>query len=312
MGSIVYAFTVLSELLKNRDLLADAGNAASLFTSDLIAADKFFDVMAGSAGGILSLLKLYRATGDRDVLDRATQCGDHLLSQRRSGTEGERTWLGWGAGRQLNGMSHGAAGFAYALTSLAAATGRNEFAHTARECIAFENTSFSPSHDNWPDFRTEGSGTEPSWPCQWCHGAGGIGLARIGMLRRCPIDPEGPVAGPMVNGRRDELRTDIRRAVDCVEQAWPHSSDTLCCGSLGNIELLNEAARCFVGEERPNLRDEASRRMMAIVTAADARGDYLWDGGRRFNLGLFKGLAGVGYTLLRQVDRDLPNVLIWE
>jgi type 2 lantibiotic biosynthesis protein LanM len=313
MGSVVYAFTVLSELLNNRDLLSDAGNAASLFTSDLIAADKYFDVIAGSAGGILGLLKLYRATGDRDVLDRAAQCGDHLLSQRRSGTEGEGTWLAQGVERQLNGMSHGAAGFAYALTSLAAATGRNEFARTARECIAFENRSFSSSHNNWPDFRTEGSGTGPYWPCQWCHGAGGIGLARIGTLRRWPIDPEEHAAGPTVNDWRDELWTDIRRAVDCVEQAWPYSSDTLCCGNLGNIELLNEAARCLAGEERSKLRDEASRRMMAIVTAADARGDYLWDvGDRRFNLGLFKGLAGVGYTLLRQLDRDLPNVLIWE
>jgi type 2 lantibiotic biosynthesis protein LanM len=309
MGSVVYAFTVVSELLKDKELLADAAEAASLFTSDLIATDKSFDVIAGSAGGILGLLKLYRATGDRDVLDRAAQCGDHLVTHRRSRTKGERTWLGWGVGRPLNGMSHGAAGFAYALTSLAAATGRNEFARTARECIEFENTSFSPPHDNWPDFRTEGTGTGPSWSCQWCHGAGGIGLARIGMLRQWPM---GPADDPTVNDWRDELRTDIRRAVDCVKQAWPYPSDTLCCGNLGNIELLNEAAQCFAGQAGSNLRDVASRRMMMIVTAADARGDYLWVGGRRFNLSLFTGLAGVGYTLLRQVDRGLPNVLLWE
>jgi lantibiotic modifying enzyme len=109
------------------------------------------------------------------------------------------------------------------------------------------------------------------------------------------------------------LQTDIARAVDCVERAWPYPFDTLCCGSLGNIELLNEAARGFVGHQRPDLREEASRRMMAIVAAADSRGDYRWDvGDRRFNLGLFRGVAGVGYTLLRQVDADLPNVLIWE
>jgi lantibiotic modifying enzyme len=29
-------------------------------------------------------------------------------------------------------------------------------------------------------------------------------------------------------------------------------------------------------------------------------------------LGLFRGLAGVGYTALRRVDASLPNVLIWE
>ncbi len=46
---------------------------------------------------------------------------------------------------------------------------------------------------------------------------------------------------------------------------------------------------------------------------AAASGDYRWNVGKRqFNLGLFRGLAGVGYTLLRRVDRSLPNVLIWE
>jgi lantibiotic modifying enzyme len=27
---------------------------------------------------------------------------------------------------------------------------------------------------------------------------------------------------------------------------------------------------------------------------------------------MFRGLAGVGYTLLRRVDGSLPNVLIWQ
>jgi class II lanthipeptide synthase len=35
-------------------------------------------------------------------------------------------------------------------------------------------------------------------------------------------------------------------------------------------------------------------------------------GERQFNLGLFRGLAGVGYPSLRRVERSLPNVLIWE
>jgi lantibiotic modifying enzyme len=52
---------------------------------------------------------------------------------------------------------------------------------------------------------------------------------------------------------------------------------------------------------------------MAIVRDAAAAGDYRWNGGNgRFNLGLFRGLAGVGYTLLRRLDGSLPNVLIWE
>lgn len=322
LGSVVYAFTVLSELLNNSDLLADAKNAAALFTRDLIAADRSFDVMEGSAGAILGLLKLHRVTGDRDVLDHAAQCGDHLVSRRRPGPGGEKAWPGWGVGKPLNGMSHGAAGYAYALISLGAATGRGEFADIARECIEFENTSFSLSRSNWPDFRKENVETDTFWPCQWCHGAGGIGLARLGTLLRRRRWSEyernrnftGDYLPPPRSQLSEELlRTDIRRAVDCVEKAWPYPFDTLCCGSLGNIELLNEAARYSVGTDRPTLRAEASRRMMAIVAAADLRGDYRWDvGDKRFNLGLFRGIAGVGYTLLRQVNPHLPNMLIWE
>ena len=60
-----------------------------------------------------------------------------------------------------------------------------------------------------------------------------------------------------------------------------------------------------------DLREHASRRMATIMENAAASGDYLWNVGKRqFNLGLFRRLAGVGYTLLRRVDGSLPNVLI--
>jgi lantibiotic modifying enzyme len=52
---------------------------------------------------------------------------------------------------------------------------------------------------------------------------------------------------------------------------------------------------------------------MAVLERAASTGDYRWNSGKRqFNLGFFRGLAGVGYTLLRQADATLPNVLVWE
>src|SRR5258708_9836868 len=181
LGSIVYALAVTAKCLHDHALLADAQQAAELFTDDLIAADKQLDVVGGSAGAILGLLRLYRDTRSDDVLRRASKCGEHLLGQPRLGPEGRRTWVGQGSGpRGLNGMSHGAAGFAYALASLAQATGRQElrqeFAQAAAECMAFENSSYDAQQHNWPDLREDGT---PSWPCQWCHGATGIGLPRI-------------------------------------------------------------------------------------------------------------------------------------
>jgi class II lanthipeptide synthase len=295
LGSIVYALTVMSKCLHNDGLLADAHVAAELFTDDLIAADKQLDVIGGTAGAILGLLRLYRDTQSTDVLNRATKCGEHLMGQRRLGAEGRRSWVGQGFGpRLLNGMSHGAAGFAYALASLSAATGREEFATAASECITFENSSYDAERDNWPDLRGDG---QPSWSCQWCHGAPGIGLARIAMIKRRGMDAE-------------PLTIDVRNAVDGVQRGWRGAVDTLCCGTLGNIEFFCEAGTAL---GRGDLRELASQRLLAILQTAAAAGDYRWNSGKRqFNLGLFRGLAGVGYTLLRRVDGSLPNVLIWE
>jgi type 2 lantibiotic biosynthesis protein LanM len=295
LGSIVYSLAVTSKLLHRDDLLADAYVAARLFTDELIAADRQLDAIGGCAGGILGLLRLYRDTHSAEVLNRAIRCGEHLLAHARLGPEGRRSWVGQGSGKQaLNGMSHGAAGFAYALASLASASGREDFAQAASECIAFENSNYDAVRTNWPDLRTEGA---PNWPCQWCHGATGIGLARIAMAKSGARDPEG-------------LSGDIENALEGARKTWPGGVDTLCCGTLGSVEFFCEAGGVL---GRKDLREGASRRLMAVLQAAASSGDFRWNSGKRnFNLGLFRGLAGVGYTSLRQTDASLPNVLIWE
>ena len=285
----------MSKCLRDDELLADAHVAADLFTDDLIAADKELDVIGGSAGAILCLLRLYRDGQSSAVLRYATRCGEHLISQGRHGQTAHRSWVGQGSGQTaLNGMSHGAAGFAYALASLSTATGREEFAQAAAESIEFENASYSPERKNWPDFRF---GDEPSWSCQWCHGATGIGLARIAAARLKGIEPEAYVS-------------DIKNAIDGAQSGWRSALDTLCCGTLGNIEFFCEASNTL---GRSDLHEFALARLSEVLTAAASSGDYRWNSGRRkFNLGLFRGLSGVGYTVLRRVDSSLPNVLIWE
>jgi type 2 lantibiotic biosynthesis protein LanM len=302
LGSIVYALTVMAQWLGDAGLRTDAEIASRLFTDELIAADKQLDVMGGSAGAILALLRLHRDIQSQDALARAIKCGEHLLAQERAGSAGRRSWAGQGVGRSaLNGMSHGAAGFAYALASLAAASGREDFADAAAECIAFEDASYDTDRHNWPDLRNS---EQELWPCQWCHGAPGIGLARIATARRIG-------ANTALNARvGGDITADIGRAVTGVSQAWPNQLDTLCCGALGGIEFLCEAANA---RGDGGLRALASRRLAAILSEAAAAGDYRWNSGKgRFNLGLFRGLAGVGYSLLRQADTSLPNVLIWE
>ena len=132
---------------------------------------------------------------------------------------------------------------------------------------------------------------------QWCHGAGGIGLARLGLVRFGDLGMD--------------MTSDIGAAVRAVQRAWPSSIDTLCCGNLGNIELLADAGRTL---GRDNLVAQASARVRSILDAAERSGMFRWNAGKDSeNLGFYRGLSGVGYTLLRQLAPEtLPNILIWE
>jgi type 2 lantibiotic biosynthesis protein LanM len=295
LGSIVYALSVASKLLGDDDLLADAMCAASLLTVDVVDADRDLDVIDGASGAILGLLRLYRDCQASLALDRAVCCGEHLLKVGQPDSFVRDLWRTFGR-RPLAGFSHGAAGFAYALSSLASATGRDDFGNAANNCLDYEQSLYSAERRNWPYLVSSDGRLEVSWPCQWCHGAAGIGLARLGMNRTEPSD---------------KYTMDIEASIACVQESWPSSSDTLCCGNLGNIELLREAGRAL---DNQHLLDQAEQRLWSVCKTAELAGGYkLGMGGNRHNLGFFRGLAGVGYSLLRQVNaQHLPNVLIWE
>lgn len=294
LGSLIYAFASIATLLDDTQLRDDAHHLTRLITDDVIAGDKVYDVISGSAGCILGLLRLHRETEDPHALKRAIACGHHLLRSRPQ--DGGKAGLWRHLSKvPLAGLSHGAAGFAYALAALAKASGNEAFAAAARDCLAYETSLFSPERGNWPDLREADKG--PSWPAQWCHGAGGIGLARVGMQR---FGAMGVDFGP-----------EIEAAVASVRRMWPSSIDTLCCGNLGNVELLAEAARSLGRDE---LAVQAGSRVCGVLDAGEKSGVFGWNAGNDDeNLGFFRGLAGVGYTLLRRVDAEtLPNVLIWE
>jgi type 2 lantibiotic biosynthesis protein LanM len=295
LGSIAYGLQSISTLLNDDGLGSDALGAARLFTDDLIASDTQLDVIGGSAGAILCLLRLFDDTQDGEVLERALSCGAHLLKQQRQGPVGARSWpCRVSNGQPLTGMSHGAAGFAYSLAALASASGRDEFDDAAMECLAFERSQVDFARSDWRDMST----AEPHLRSQWCHGSVGIGLAWLGMHKL---------------GRRwpQTVERDIDQALSGSAHGWSGHADTLCCGALGSVELTREAGKML---GRTELRELSALRLAAILQWKSATGGYRWSApvSSRFNVGLFRGLAGVGYTCLRQIDESIPNVLIWQ
>jgi type 2 lantibiotic biosynthesis protein LanM len=294
LGSIIYVLVRISQFLKKPIFLEDAIKTASLITPDDIISDNKFDIISGSAGLILGLLSLYSASNNSSVLEQAITCGVHLLNNRTLSKFGYRAWETY-ENKLLNGFAHGAAGIAYALLCLYQVSKNNSFLEAAQEAIAYEKSIFISDIGNWPDLREPSINKNVSCMCSWCHGATGIGLARVASLNI--LDSS-------------EIRQDIYAAIKTTKQYDFSAMDNLCCGNLGRVEFLFTASQKLSNFQ---LQEIAIKQLTQVIRAANRRGTFNYHPSLSYIPGFFQGAAGIGYELLRLAHPDiLPSVLLWE
>ncbi|RKG77401.1 type 2 lantipeptide synthetase LanM [Corallococcus exercitus] len=292
-GGLVYTLTQLGALWGEPSLLDEAERIAGGL-EEAIAGDERLDVLSGVAGALAALLALHAHRPSARTLALATRCGERLLEKATRMPQG----LGWVpqvAPRPLTGFSHGAAGIAWALMALAAATGETRFREAALAALDFERSQFVPEAGNWRDLREREPEALPAFLHAWCHGAPGIGLGRLGLL--------GSLDTPRV---REEIST----AVGTTLARGFGASHCLCHGDLGNLELVSLAAERLSDAALALERDRLAAR---VLESLEAEG---WRCGVPRGMespGLMNGLAGIGYGLLRLAEPSrVPCVLLLE
>jgi type 2 lantibiotic biosynthesis protein LanM len=295
-GGLAYALAHLATLWDRPDLLAEAGKIVAHLPA-LIEKDESLDILSGAAGCLGALLVLHQVAPSEETLAAAITCGEHLLARARPMAHG----LAWPphvpARAPLTGFSHGAAGMSWALLELAGRTGDARFRTPALDALTYERSLFSPTASNWPDFRLEEGATPPDGApdeffLSWCHGAPGIGLARLQALRHVK-DPT--------------LRTEIDAALIATLAGGFGRNHTLCHGDLGNLELLAEAGRTL-GDAR---WQRETSRLAAVILESIQRDGWLCAVPRAIEApGLMTGLAGIGMGLLRLAEPSVPSVLL--
>jgi lantibiotic modifying enzyme len=190
-------------------------------------------------------------------------------------------------------MARGAAGIAYALLVLAGICGDERFSAAALDAMAYERSLFSPVAGNWPDLRRARGGDAPRFRTAWCHGAPGIGLAR---LRSLPYidDPA--------------IRAEIDAALATTLAAGFGRDHSLCHGDLGRLELLLAAAEAL---DQPRWWSHVQHMAAGILGSAAASDGWLCGVPLGVETpGLMTGLAGIGYELLRVAEpARVPSVL---
>lgn len=297
LGSPIYALAHLSRLWDRQDL---AERAAHLLPALVPALrdDTGLDVLGGAAGAALVCLSLAAVYDDPLVSRLIDLASDRLVAT----TEKSEGGLAWRADvnpeRPLAGFSHGASGIATALARIDRFRGTRRHEHLVREALAFEDSVFDPLWGNWADRRTVSEGAPPM--VAWCHGAGGIGLARVDLIGY--LDD-------------DLLSTDLDRAFTSVESTRVSEgigvgNDCLCHGDTGNIETLRHIAANTNDGARAKIAGDA---VNTVLARAHSRG---WSCGVPLGVetpGLMPGLSGIGYALLRwALPDEVPSPLLLE
>ncbi len=286
LGAQIWRHLALSQWgLGNDDSLVRAAALAREMPA-ASAHDEMYDILTGRAGAIPVLLALTRATGNTEFLEIARTMGDELCERaKRDGDRAYWTHERWPEG--LGGFAHGATGIGWSLFKLADATGDARHYDTAKAAFAFEDSLYDTTEQNWVDLRNLGG---PKTGCAWCHGAVGIGLARL------DLDPQ---------LTRESTRTSLRDAAAVGWQFGLGWSHCICHGSVGMWELLDRAIAA--GEGPKDLTREQA--LGALVSSVEESGPSYGMLREAYVPGLMLGMAGVAYQLLKADPASrLPSV----
>ena len=305
LGSIVYSLCCVSENIGDSQLLRKATELSRLLTHELILDDRDLDIVSGCAGAILALLKLYRMNNEKSTLDKAIACGNKLLNSKRYKYNDHESWIGNNFKQSTNvapltGFSHGAAGFAYALDALAKASSIDDFKQASEETAKYENQFYTHDTHNWTSIKSNGHlQTNGKTLSQWCYGSIGIGLGRIGQIKYGTSD-------------KRLIQTQIENAKDGILHSKTHwADDSLCCGFTSQIEFLSEMSDL---NSDSDLERHARENLVRLIEKRRRFGVYKLGEFKGYDipLGMFRGVTGIGYTILRRLEKKLPNVLIFE
>lgn len=305
---IAYAAARTGRLLVEDALVADGLSLARRAVST--DGDHLLDVVGGHAGAIAPLLWLASLPGGAELQATVLAFAESLAAAAMIGDDVWR-WdndraCGAGVGATpLCGFAHGASGMGLALIEAGVRFGRDDLVAGGLAAFRYEDGLFDEAQGNWPDLRSpRGDASSPrrSFMVAWCHGAAGIGLARLRAFR-------------LLSMQQDVLEASARHAVRTTAATFAEAPDEAdaspCHGRAGLAETLLYAAEVL--GERSLAASVIDRWSADVSTRIDPASWPCGVASGVNNPSLMLGFAGIGYSLLR-ADRpgDTPSLLVIE
>jgi len=276
--------------------------------------NKSFDLLSGNAGCILTLLKMLEQSKEDWIIESIYKHIYELINNiivYKTGICWNRTGY---TIHPLCGFAHGASGIAFIFLELYRHFNDDIFYEIAELAFEYEDQYFQPSaiknkifsENNWPDFRKDSimpdgfeklkvallsddldSLNTPEFMSAWCHGAPGIGLARL----------------LAYNIRKDNKHLFyFSKATENAMKSIAYKMNgnyTLCHGILGNASIALEGYIILGDEEYYKMACKVADEYLQ-----DKRINFFSTSGyiqikKKADCGFFMGLSGIGHFFLR-------------
>jgi len=293
-GGLIYTMALLSSTRKDSRWIEEALCWLNrLKPCELAVQEANHGLVNGVSGFILACLTAYKVSKVQLFIDVADKLSGLLLRSALQ-TEDHIKWKGFSK-QPLAGLSHGASGYALCFSRLYRYTGTRRYKDIVCKILNYETHLFNPEARNWPDLRDfvqEQNNGKTFYSTAWSHGAPGIGLTRIELLK---------------SGIRNRyVQKDLEVALKtCLDKGF-NGCHNLCYGNFGNLELLINYADLF---------NDKSLRATYWKLATDMLQDGFANGFRltcanNYTPGLMNGITGVIYQCLRVYDpQRVPSIL---
>ena len=263
----------------------------------LVNKNKNYEYLLGAAG-LIDFLLQFREICPPHLVLKTKQLLDTALTLLTANGIYSGELASWphvdeGQVLTLGGFAHGTAGISQVLFRAAAAYGDPELEKKAVSALGFDRSFFDSESKGWLDNRDNEVRSDSG---AWCHGAGGIVLGRM-------------LSGQYYTDAY--LEDEIRIAQENLLKNGFHGNQCICHGDFGNLEILYAIAH---RNSDAVLKNKVHDVLGKIVEESLRDVSFRYgDGGNMEILGLFVGLSGMGYQLLRFYDwKKVPSILCLE
>ena len=171
-----------------------------------------------------------------------------------------------------------------------------KYFNASSKIIDYEDSTYDDTYKNWRDLRDHVVREKDELPflTAWSHGAGGIGLTRLEMLKSGLFDSD------------PRIIRDLKIALETTLSFGFTDDFSLAVGSFGNIELIHNYLEQYDNLE---MRTKYNSIIDAIYRMYAENGYHTCFPIK--SLVLMAGITGIGYESLRLLKPDIvKSVLI--